>query len=83
MVRFLADFKKRNAERKGGKKEEIKSKKLMEDNLDDLIGQGRRREINNIKRIKCLRWDGLLFATPPPFQNELTRAAGLTSGIAP
>ena len=40
MVRFLADFKKRNAERKGGKKEEIKSKKLMEDNLDALRGRG-------------------------------------------
>jgi hypothetical protein len=39
-VRFLADFKKRNTERKGGKKEEIKSKKLMEDNLDDLRGRG-------------------------------------------
>ena len=40
VVRFLADFKKRKAERKGGKKEEIKSKKLMEENLDDLIGRG-------------------------------------------
>ena len=39
-VRFLADFKKRNAERKGGKKEEIKSKKLMKENLDDLRGRG-------------------------------------------
>jgi hypothetical protein len=39
-VRFLADFKKRNTERKGGKKEETKSKKLMEDNLDDLRGRG-------------------------------------------
>ena len=39
-VRFLADFKKRNAERKGDKKEEIKSKKLMEENLDDLRGRG-------------------------------------------
>ncbi|HNX39957.1 MAG: hypothetical protein ACP5PV_13445 [Methanothrix sp.] len=39
-MRFLADFKKRNAERKGGKKEEIKSKKLMEENLDDLRGRG-------------------------------------------
>jgi hypothetical protein len=39
-VRHVADFKKRNAERKGGKKEEIKSKKLMEENLDDLRGRG-------------------------------------------
>ena len=39
-MRFLADFKKRNAERKGGKKEEIKSKKLMEESLDDLRGRG-------------------------------------------
>ena len=39
-VRLLADFKKRNAERKGGKKEEIKSKKLLEENLDDLRGRG-------------------------------------------
>jgi hypothetical protein len=39
-VRLVADFKKRNAERKGGKKEEIKSKKLMEENLDDLRGRG-------------------------------------------
>ena len=39
-MRFLADFKKRNAERKGGKKEEIKSKKLMNENLDDLRGRG-------------------------------------------
>lgn len=40
LVRFLADFKKRNTERKGGKKEEIKSKKLIEENLDDLRGRG-------------------------------------------
>jgi hypothetical protein len=39
-VRLVADFKKRNMERKGGKKEEIKSKKLMEENLDDLRGRG-------------------------------------------
>jgi hypothetical protein len=39
-VRFLADFKKLDAERKGDKKEEIKSKKLMEENLDDLRGRG-------------------------------------------
>lgn len=39
-VRFLADFKKRDAERKGGKKEEIKSKKLMEENLEALRGRG-------------------------------------------
>ena len=36
----MADFKKRNAERKGGKKEEIKHKKLIEENLDDLRGRG-------------------------------------------
>ena len=36
----MADFKNRSTERKGGKKEEIKSKKLMEDNLDDLRGRG-------------------------------------------
>jgi hypothetical protein len=34
----MAEFKKRDAERKGGKKQEILSKKLMEDNLDDLRG---------------------------------------------
>jgi hypothetical protein len=39
-VRFLSDFKKRDAERKGGRKEEIKSKKLIEENLDDLRGRG-------------------------------------------
>jgi hypothetical protein len=39
-VRFLADFNKRGTERKGDKKEEIKSKKLMEENLDDLRGRG-------------------------------------------
>ena len=39
-VRFLSDFKKRGTERKGGKKEEIKSKKLIEENLDDLRGRG-------------------------------------------
>lgn len=39
-VRLVADFKKRNMERKGGKKEEIKSKKLMEENLDDLRDSG-------------------------------------------
>ncbi|HEX7445314.1 MAG TPA: hypothetical protein VF300_02895 [Methanothrix sp.] len=39
-MRFLADFKKRDAERKGDKKEETKSKKLMEENLDDLRGRG-------------------------------------------
>jgi len=36
----MADFNKRDAERKGGKKEEIKSKKLIEENLDDLRGKG-------------------------------------------
>lgn len=36
----MADFKKRDTERKGDKKEEIKSKKLMEENLDDLRGRG-------------------------------------------
>jgi hypothetical protein len=35
----LADFKKRNAERKGDKKEELKSKKLMDENLDALRGE--------------------------------------------
>ena len=44
-MRFLADFKKRDTERKGDKKEEIKSKKLMEENLDDLRGRGRRKII--------------------------------------
>jgi hypothetical protein len=39
-VKTMADFKKRNAERKGGKKEEIKRKKLIEENLDDLRGRG-------------------------------------------
>ncbi len=39
-MRLLAEFKKRNAERKGDKKEEIKSKKLMEENLEDLRGKG-------------------------------------------
>ncbi|MCX6670179.1 MAG: hypothetical protein NTV25_10320 [Methanothrix sp.] len=36
----MAEFKKRNTERKGGKKEEIKSKKLIEENLEDLRGRG-------------------------------------------
>ncbi len=40
----MADFKKRNAERKGGKKEETKSEKLMRDNLDDLRGEGKETE---------------------------------------
>ncbi len=35
----MADFKKRNAERKGDKKEELKSKKLMDENLDALRGE--------------------------------------------
>ena len=35
----MSDFKKREAERKGGKKEETKSKKLMEENLEDLRGK--------------------------------------------
>ena len=39
-MRNLADFKKRDAERKGGKKQEILSKKLIEENLDDLRGSG-------------------------------------------
>lgn len=39
-MRTMADFKKRNAERKGGKKEEIKRRKLIEENLDDLRGRG-------------------------------------------
>jgi hypothetical protein len=32
----MSEFKKRNAERKGGKKQESRSKKLIEENLDDL-----------------------------------------------
>jgi len=36
----MADFKKRDTERKGGKKQENLHKKLMEENLDDLIGKG-------------------------------------------
>ncbi|MDM7933932.1 MAG: hypothetical protein QUS08_00905 [Methanothrix sp.] len=36
----MAEFKKRDAERKGGKKEEIKSRKLIESNLEDLIAEG-------------------------------------------
>ena len=43
-VRLVADFKKRNMERKGGKKEEIKSKKLMEENLDDLRDSGEKEQ---------------------------------------
>ena len=35
----MADFKKRNTERKGDKKEELKSKKLMDENLDALRGE--------------------------------------------
>ncbi len=35
-VRLMSDFKKRNAERKGGKKQESRSKKLIEENLEDL-----------------------------------------------
>ncbi len=35
----MADFKKRNAERKGGKKEELKSRKLMDENLAALRGE--------------------------------------------
>ena len=37
----MADFKKRDAERKGGKKQETLSKKLIEENLDDLRGSGK------------------------------------------
>jgi hypothetical protein len=32
----MSEFKKRNAERKGGKKQESLSKKLIEENLEDL-----------------------------------------------
>jgi hypothetical protein len=32
----MSQFKKRNVERKGGKKQENLSKKLIEENLDDL-----------------------------------------------
>lgn len=35
-VRLMSEFKKRDAERKGGKKQENRSKKLIEENLDDL-----------------------------------------------
>ncbi|MHC1631839.1 MAG: hypothetical protein ACXQT4_06120 [Methanotrichaceae archaeon] len=37
---MLVPFKKRNAERKGYKKMENLEKKLIEDNLDDLVGTG-------------------------------------------
>lgn len=43
-MRPMADFKKRNAERKGDKKEEIKDKKLIEENLDALRGKGEGEE---------------------------------------
>ena len=36
MVSLMSQFKKRDVERKGGKKQEILSKKLIEENLDDL-----------------------------------------------
>jgi hypothetical protein len=36
LVRFVSEFKKRGAERKGGKKQENLSKKLIEENLEDL-----------------------------------------------
>jgi len=36
---IMADFKKRNAERKGDKKQESLSKKLIEENLEDLRGK--------------------------------------------
>ncbi len=32
----MSEFKKRSAERKGGKKQENRSQKLIEENLDDL-----------------------------------------------
>ncbi len=35
-VRLMSEFKKRNAERKGGKKQESRSRKLIEENLEDL-----------------------------------------------
>ncbi len=36
MVSLMSQFKKRDVERKGGKKQENLSKKLLEENLDDL-----------------------------------------------
>lgn len=36
----MSQFKKRDVERKGGKKQENRSKKLIEQNLDDLRGIG-------------------------------------------
>jgi hypothetical protein len=36
---IMADFKKRNAERKGDKKQESLSKKLIEESLEDLRGK--------------------------------------------
>jgi hypothetical protein len=38
MVSLMSQFKKRDIERKGGKKQENLSKKLIEENLDDLRG---------------------------------------------
>jgi len=36
MVSLMSQFNKRDVERKGGKKQENLSKKLLEENLDDL-----------------------------------------------
>jgi hypothetical protein len=36
LVRLVSEFKKRGVERKGGKKQENLSKKLIEENLEDL-----------------------------------------------
>ena len=36
MVSLMSQFKKRDVERKGGKKQENLSKKLIEENLDDM-----------------------------------------------
>ncbi len=36
LVRLVSEFKKRGTERKGGKKQENLSKKLIEENLEDL-----------------------------------------------
>ncbi len=36
LVRLMSEFKKRGTERKGGKKQENLSKKLIEENLEDL-----------------------------------------------
>lgn len=40
----MPKFKKRNTERKGDKKAEILEKKLIENNLEDLVGTGKEGE---------------------------------------